>query len=110
MPRDLTEPTFCGAIVSIICTLILISLTIFEIQNYLRAESKAELIVDLTHRDDFIDVNLDVIFPNMPCDILSLDVHDILGTHKQDIMGDLNKHRIKEDGTKISTESALDKQ
>lgn len=109
MPRDLTEPTFCGAIVSIICTFVLISLTIFEVQSYIRAESKAELIVDLTHRDDFIDVNLDIIFPNMPCDILSLDVHDILGTHKQDVMGDLKKHRIKEDGTKISTESALEK-
>ena len=109
MPRDLTEPTFCGAIVSIICTFVLVSLTIFEIQSYLKAESKAELIIDLTHRDDFVDVNLDVMFPMMPCDILSLDVHDILGTHKTDIMGDLKKHRIKEDGTKISTESALDK-
>ena len=109
MPRDLTEPTFCGALVSILCTFVLISLTIFEVQNFMRNESKAELIVDLSHRDDFVNVNLDVVFPHMPCDILSLDVHDILGTHKTDIMGDIKKHRLGENGNIISTESALEK-
>lgn len=31
MPRDLTEPTFCGALVSLLCTFVLIGLTVFEI-------------------------------------------------------------------------------
>ena len=45
----------------------------------------------------------------MPCDILSLDVQDILGTHKTDVMGDLKKHRLDKNGKTISTESALEK-
>ena len=73
------------------------------------AESKSELIIDLTHRDDFVNVNLDVMFPFMPCDILSLDVHDILGTHKTDVMGDIKKHKLDNNGNLISTESALDR-
>jgi hypothetical protein len=99
MPRDLTEPTFCGALVSIICTFVLVGLGIFEIQSYLVHESRADLIIDMSHRDDFVNINVDITFKRMPCDILSLDVQDILGTHKQDVMGDLKKIRIDKDGT-----------
>lgn len=110
MPKDLTEPTFCGAVVSVICTIVLIGLSIFELQNYIRNESHAELIIDTSHRDDFVNVNLDIIFPRMPCDILGLDVEDILGTHKTDVMGELYKKRLDSKGKVISTESAHDKE
>jgi hypothetical protein len=109
MPRDLTEPTFCGAIVSIICTFVLVSLTIFEVQSYLRNESHAELVIDTSHRDDFVNVNIDILFPRMPCDIISLDVQDIMGTHKTDVMGELYKIRVDENKKVLSTESALEK-
>ena len=74
MPRDLTEPTFCGALVSVVCTVVLVGLTIFEVQQYMAHGSLAELIIDTSHRDDFVNVNIDITFPRMPCDILSLDV------------------------------------
>jgi hypothetical protein len=45
----------------------------------------------------------------MPCDVLSLDVQDIMGTHKTDLMGDLKKNRLSKDGKILSTESALEK-
>jgi len=109
MPRDLTEPTIFGALVSVLCTVVLVGLTIFEIQNYMRSESHAELVIDTSHRDDFVNINLDITFKKMPCDVLSLDVQDIMGTHKSDIMGDLKKHRIDKNGKVLSTESALEK-
>ena len=74
MPRDLTEPTFCGALVSILCTFVLIGLTTYEISSFLSVGSEAELIVDLSHRDDFVPVNLDITFPFIPCDVLALDI------------------------------------
>jgi hypothetical protein len=40
----------------------------------------------------------------MPCDILSLDVQDILGTHKTDVMGELYKKRLNEHGRVVSVE------
>jgi len=104
MPRDLTEPTFCGALVSIICTFVLITLTIYEVQSYINTGSKAELIIDTSHRDDFVPINIDITFPRMPCDILSLDVQDILGTHKTDVMGELYKKRLNEHGVVVSVE------
>ena len=36
LPRDLTEPTFCGAIVSVICAITLVLLTISELATYLQ--------------------------------------------------------------------------
>jgi len=100
MPRDLTEPTFCGALgklnlffflpnnflVSIICTFILIGLTVYEVQAFLNTESQAELVIDTSHRDDFVNVNIDVVFPNMPCDIISLDQQDIMGIQPIKVM------------------------
>jgi hypothetical protein len=87
---------------------VLFALTIYEVQNYINAESHAELIIDTSHRDDFINVNIDVVFPRIPCDILSLDVQDILGTHKTDIMGDLKKIRLDKNEKEVSEESALE--
>jgi len=45
----------------------------------------------------------------MPCDILSLDLQDIMGTHKTDVMGELFKHRLSPTGRVISTEQVQDK-
>ena len=73
-------------------------------------QSQAELIVDLSHRDDFVDVNLDIVFDKIPCDVLSLDVKDILGTMKSDVMGDnMVKNRLDKNGKVVSTESLFDK-
>ena len=72
-------------------------------------ESQADLIIDTSHRDDFVNVNIDITFNRMPCDILSLDVQDILGTHKTDVMGDLQKQRLDKNGKFLSSESAIDK-
>jgi hypothetical protein len=45
----------------------------------------------------------------MPCDILSLDEQDVLGTHKTDMMDNLQKHRLDENGRRVSTENQMDK-
>ena len=110
MPRDLTEPTFCGALVSIVCTFILVSLTVYEVNDYMKANSNAELVIDMSHRDDFVNVNIDITFYKMPCDILSLDVQDILGTHKTDVMGEeLFKNRLSSSGVNLGAETEADK-
>lgn len=56
-----------------------------------------------------MNVNLDVTFPRIPCDVLSVDVEDILGTHKTDVMGEVHKVRLDKTGKKINEETVLDK-
>ena len=67
------------------------------------------MIIDTSHRDDFVNINIDITFPRMPCDILSLDEQDVLGTHKTDMMENLQKHRLDSNGRRVSTESQMDK-
>jgi hypothetical protein len=45
-----------------------------EVQNYMKIETKSDMLVDITHHDDRLNINIDIVFPRIPCDILSLDV------------------------------------
>ena len=53
---------------------------------------------------DKLHINLDVSFPFMPCDILSLDVQDVMGTHIVDVGVTLHKTRLSKKGEKTSSE------
>ena len=41
---------------------------------------------------------MDVVFPRFPCDLLGLDVQDIMGTHLVDITGTLMKKKLSAEG------------
>jgi hypothetical protein len=32
------------------------------------------MLVDISHHDDRLNINIDIVFPSMPCDMLTLDV------------------------------------
>ena len=53
----------------------------------MQTKVKSSMLVDVSHRDDQLYINVDIYFPRMPCDILSLDVEDIMGTHMVDVSG-----------------------
>ena len=36
LPKDLSEPTFCGAVVSVVCAVVLVLLSITEVHNYMK--------------------------------------------------------------------------
>lgn len=47
-----------------------------------------------------MDLNINITFPGIPCDVLSLDVEDITGVHRVNIEGRLHKHPIDKNGIK----------
>ena len=49
------------------------------------------MFVDASHHDDRLNINIDIVFPKMPCEVLTLDIMDIMGTHIVDIGGSLYK-------------------
>lgn len=109
LPKDLTEPTFCGAIVSMLCTIVLIVLTISELKTYLAHDTKSDLISSEAHTSDKFKINLNIEFPFMPCDIIALNVEDTLGTRIIDYYGELHKERLSSDGKVLSIESWAEK-
>lgn len=74
-----------------ICFFILVGLSLTEVARYLNVETKTDMLVDISHTDDKLEINIDITFPRFPCEILSLDVQDVMGTHHMNIEGGIVK-------------------
>jgi hypothetical protein len=48
-----------------------------------------------------LKVNIDIVLPRFPCDIVSLDAQDIMGSHHVNVGGDLYKRRLDRVGNII---------
>lgn len=94
LPRDLTEPTFCGALVSFICAVVLILLTISEVYYYLSPATRSSIGLQTDSVADVFHINIDIVMPRMPCDVVGIDLEDSMGNHIKDIKGTLLKHSI----------------
>ena len=60
------------------------------------------MLVDISHHEDRLNININIVFPYIPCDLLTLDVQDVMGTHIVDIAGSLYKKRINQEGVVLS--------
>lgn len=105
LPKDLTEPTFCGAIVSTICTVVLVLLSITEIRTYLSPATASMIAIQSSHDSDKFHINMDIVMPFMPCDVVALTVEDQMQNRVSDYYGELHKHRLTKDGEEISVET-----
>jgi hypothetical protein len=88
---------------------ILLTLFTSEVYKYLSIDIKSNMLVDISHHDDRLNINIDIFFPKMPCQVLSLDVQDVMGTHIVDIAGSLYKRKYSKDGDFISEVSIHEK-
>jgi len=92
-----------------ICTVLLVLLGTSELKSYLQSSTSSELVLATTHGADKFRINMNIEFPNLPCDIISLDVEDSMGYHVTDYYGELHKERLSVDGETLSTESWSEK-
>lgn len=54
------------------------------------------MFVDINRGGEQIRVNMDISFPRFPCEIVSLDAQDIMGTHTVNVGGQLFKKRLRD--------------
>ena len=125
LPKDLTEPTFCGGIskfildfnqglttsfyysftVSMICSITLILLTVTEVRNYIMPQTQSQISIQSSHEMDKFKINLDIVMPRMPCDVIGLNVEDSMNNRVSDYYGELHKHRLDKNGRELSVET-----
>jgi len=98
LPKDLTEPTMSGAMVSLVSTIIMGILFITEFNEFLKVQTVSEMFIDINRGGEKLLVNVDLEFPRFPCDIISLDAQDVMGSHHVNVGGNLLKRRMDASG------------
>ncbi|KAJ7361908.1 Endoplasmic reticulum-Golgi intermediate compartment protein 3 [Desmophyllum pertusum] len=98
--EDFRVKTFGGAAVTIVSGLLMFLLFVSELSFYLTTEVTPELYVD-TARGEKLRINVDVIFPKLPCVYLSIDAMDVSGEQQIDVMHSIFKTRVDLDGKPI---------
>ncbi|KAL5015449.1 hypothetical protein ScPMuIL_009719 [Solemya velum] len=98
--EDFRIKTYGGASITIISGIIMVILFISELNYYLTKEIQPELFVD-TSRGQKLRINVDIIFPKLPCAYLSIDAMDVSGEQQIDLDHSMFKQRLTPEGQKI---------
>ena len=83
VPKDLTEQTLTGAIVSLFCGILVVYLFFSEFIAFLSVETVSEMYVDPDvdhHNHATISIRMNFTVPRMPCAVTSVDVQDVMGS------------------------------
>ncbi|QLQ81724.1 hypothetical protein HG537_0F04850 [Torulaspora globosa] len=103
--EDVRIRTRTGGLISLSCVVLTLFLLISEWYDFNRVVTRPQLVVD-RDRQLKLDFVVDVTFPSMPCDMLSLDIMDSSGELQLDIMDiGFSKTRLDSSGKEISTAS-----
>ncbi|XP_068654991.1 uncharacterized protein [Aristolochia californica] len=103
----LLQKTQSGAVVSIIGLAIMATLFVHELQYYLTTYTVHQMSVDLK-RGETLPIHINITFPSLPCEVLSVDAIDMSGKHEVDLDTNMWKFRLNKDGYIIGTEYVSD--
>ncbi|KAL9319502.1 hypothetical protein ACSQ67_011341 [Phaseolus vulgaris] len=103
----LLQKTQSGALVSVIGLIIMATLFVHELRYYLTTYTVHQMSVDLK-RGETLPIHINMTFPSLPCDVLSVDAIDMSGKHEVDLDTNIWKLRLNSDGHIIGTEYISD--
>ena len=112
IPKDLTQQTTTGAVISVVASLLVLYLFVSELASFLSPSVTHSMFVDhpflphlytssVTSLDsaadsyDLLTVNLNISLPAIPCSAASLDMQDVVGSHVEDVGGSVHKTTIE---------------
>ena len=97
IPKDLTEGTFSGGGLSVAGAVFMIILFVLELNNYMTINNVSRIVMDDSN-DDMLQINFNITLPKLPCEYASVDVSDVLGTHRVNLTKNIRKWRVGELG------------
>lgn len=99
VPKDLTQPTITGAVISICCCGFMLLLFTSELLHYLSGEIVSDLYVDNPGQSsERIPVYIKISLPRLKCDHVGLDIQDDLGRHEVGFVENTVKNPLGDDG------------
>lgn len=107
--EDARIRTTSGGVVTITSLLVVLYLLWGEWADYRRIDVHPELIVD-KGRGEKMEIHLNISFPLLPCELLTLDVMDVSGEQQTGIMHGVSKVRLapQSEGGRVIDVKALD--
>ncbi|CAK9441800.1 uncharacterized protein LODBEIA_P56680 [Lodderomyces beijingensis] len=92
--EDARIKTTSGGIITLVCCLVALMLIRNEYIDYTTIVTLPELVVDRDINKQ-LDINMDISFLNLPCDLVSVDLFDETGDLKLDVINSgLEKYRL----------------
>ena len=74
VPKDLTQPTTTGAIISICCVVFMLFMTGTELVWFVSPDIRSELVVMNSDPTERIPVKINISIPRMKCEYLGIDI------------------------------------
>ncbi|KAK1404805.1 Endoplasmic reticulum vesicle transporter [Heracleum sosnowskyi] len=103
----LMQKTQSGAFVSVLGLVIMTTLFVHELRYYLTTYTVHQMSVDLK-RGETLPIHINMTFPSLPCDVISVDAIDMSGKHEVDLDTNIWKLRLNSDGYILGTEYLSD--
>jgi len=98
VPSDLTESSGFGAILSLCACFFMMLLFGAELYAFMNSEPEASLVLDPTIEK--LRINFNVTMLELPCEYISVDLVDKLGTHSINITQNILKWHVDDKGHK----------
>jgi len=99
VPKDLTEATTLGAVMSV-CAMVVMGVLFFaETMAFVRTRVVTEIALD-DNSDPLVQLNFNISLLALQCDYVSVDVWDVLGTNKQNVTKNIEKWQLDESGNR----------
>jgi protein disulfide-isomerase-like protein len=97
VPRDLTEATTLGAIMSLCAMGVMAILFLSETAAFARTNMSTSITLDENTQPQ-IRLNFNITMHDLHCDYVSVDVWDALGTNRQNVTKNVEKWQLDEEG------------
>ncbi|GBG66871.1 hypothetical protein CBR_g72627 [Chara braunii] len=103
----LMQKTKSGAVVTLGGVFMMLVLFLHELRFYITPFEVQEMQADVT-RGEELRIHLNITFPSLPCQVLSLDALDMSGKHEVDLHTNIVKIRLDRYGREYHAEMVTD--
>ena len=97
IPKDLTETSTHGTILSLCAAVFMLILFIAELSSFLSPQYLTNVLIDSTTETQ-LRINFNITVLDMPCEFATIDVIDVLGTRNQNVTKNMNKWQVDAKG------------
>ncbi|GAM82685.1 hypothetical protein ANO11243_006670 [Dothideomycetidae sp. 11243] len=105
--EDARVRTTSGGVVTLVSLIVIVYLFIGEWSDYRRVVVHPELVVD-KGRGEKMEIHMNITFPRIPCELLTLDVMDVSGEIQEGVVHGVHKVRLSpesEGGREVSRDT-----